>query len=55
MADDPPSAAEETGEDHPIRDIEIVCQRLALEQQVEEIKGADKMRADLVTSAEKLP
>jgi hypothetical protein len=34
--------------------IEIVCQRLALEQQVEEIKGADKMRADLVTSAEKL-
>jgi hypothetical protein len=34
--------------------VEIVCQRLALEQQAEEIKNADQMRADLLTSAEKL-
>jgi hypothetical protein len=34
--------------------VEIVCQRLALEQQSEEVEDAEKMRADLVTSADKL-
>ncbi len=34
--------------------VEIVCQRLALEQQASEVANADKMRDDLIATADKL-